>query len=126
MEGKSEATINSLQLVITTLNYNYNRLQSVFMVWFLEVGQHWLIIGLIKDMKLYCTNYSKRCVFMSSVFAKTQNTQDKDWGHATAQRPSTDGEKCGKYSSQTSVSGDLFQVKVRPKAEVSWGSVLLR
>ena len=53
-----------------------------------------------------------------SVKQTAQNTQVKDWGHATAQRPSTVGEKGWKYFGQTSVSGDLCQVKVRPK----WGS----
>ncbi len=45
-------------------------------------------------------------VFSCWVFAKrSEHTEVKDWGHTTAQRPSTVGEKCGKYFSQTSMSG---------------------
>ena len=77
MEGKSEATTNSLQLVLTTLKYNYDSSLIVFMVWYLEVGQQWLIVRLSKDMKLYWlilvlykVQITIKDVFISSVFAK--------------------------------------------------------
>jgi hypothetical protein len=73
----------------------------VFMVWFLEIGQQWCIIGLSEERGhetwtctawlQYCTNYSKRCVFISSVFAKNSKLRPRYGSSAVP----TDGKKCG-------------------------------